>query len=59
MRRTVDVAGVSVSGTIGLLGTPRGRIVLGGRVHGTLRLAGYTLSGRLDGARVRARVTPP
>jgi pimeloyl-ACP methyl ester carboxylesterase len=60
LRRMVDVDGVSVSGTIsGLLGSPHGHVVLGGRVHGTLRLAGFTLTGRLDGARVSASVTRP
>jgi pimeloyl-ACP methyl ester carboxylesterase len=57
---TVDVGGVSVSGTIAAHGrVALGRLAIGGRLHGTLRLNGFTLSGRLDGARVRAHVLRP
>ncbi len=56
LRRTVDVAGVALSGSIVLGGTPRGRITVAGRLHGTLELNGQTLAGRLGRARARARV---
>jgi hypothetical protein len=57
---TVDVGGVSVSGKIAAHGRVLlGRLAIGGRLHGTLRLNDFTLSGRLDGARVRAHVLRP
>jgi pimeloyl-ACP methyl ester carboxylesterase len=59
LHRTVDVAGVILTGTIALGASTTGRIVVRGRLRGTLELTGTTLSGRLGRARVRARVLLP
>ena len=56
----VDVPGVRVSGTITAThSSVRGRLTINGRLRGTLRLAGQTLSGRIGGAAVRARLVRP
>lgn len=55
----VDVSGVAVSGRlrVGETGlTLSGHLTVRGRLDGTLTLHGALLSGRLDGARVRARL---
>ena len=59
----VDVPGVALSGTIrvqahttGLL-TITAHLTVRGRLRGTLALQGTTLSGRLNGARVHARLS--
>jgi pimeloyl-ACP methyl ester carboxylesterase len=58
----VDVPGVALSGTvriaIGITGSVKmsGHLTVRGRLAGTLALRGLTLSGRLGGARVRARL---
>ncbi len=60
LHRTVDVPGVTLSGSIVLGGTTQpdlsGRVALSGRVRGTLTVRGLTLSGRLGGAAVHARL---
>jgi hypothetical protein len=54
---TVDVPGVELSGTITLQKHLTGRLTVHGRVRGTLTLRGKTLSGRLNGAQVHARLS--
>jgi pimeloyl-ACP methyl ester carboxylesterase len=50
-----DIPGVTLTGHMQLVkGTAR--LAIGGRLHGLLTLHGQTLSGRLDGAAVRARL---
>lgn len=56
-RKTVDVPGVALSGAIRVQGLPAGRLTVTGRVHGALTLRGHALSGRLNGARVSARLS--
>jgi pimeloyl-ACP methyl ester carboxylesterase len=55
--RVVDIPGVSISGSL-KLANGTARLTIRGRVRGTLMLRGATLSGRLDGTRVRVRLTP-
>lgn len=61
LHRMVDVPGVAVSGSIALTEDDEdelaGHLTVRGRVSGSLTLRGHTLSGRLNGARVQARLS--
>ena len=56
-RRLIDVPGVSVNGSLQLT-TGAGHLTIHGHVNGAVELHGRTLSGRLNGAGVRARLGP-
>jgi pimeloyl-ACP methyl ester carboxylesterase len=56
-QNTVDVPGVALSGTIKLQKHLTGRLTVHGRVQGTLTLRGTMLSGKLNGAQVRAQLS--
>jgi pimeloyl-ACP methyl ester carboxylesterase len=54
LQDVVDVPGVSVSGSLGLVGSGiSGRLRIRGGVRGRLEVHGHTLEGHLDGAAVR------
>ncbi len=55
LKRLIDVPGVSVSGAFQLT-TGAAHLTVRGLVHGAVELHGRTLSGRLNGAGVRARL---
>ncbi|MGH2853806.1 MAG: alpha/beta hydrolase [Solirubrobacteraceae bacterium] len=55
LRRLIDIPGVSLSGSLQLTNATA-RLTIRGRVHGTIEVRGTALSGRLNGAEVRARL---
>lgn len=55
LRRLIDIPGISVSGSL-QLANATARLTIRGRVHGTIEARGAALSGRLNGAEVRARL---
>jgi pimeloyl-ACP methyl ester carboxylesterase len=54
-KRLIDVLGVSLSGSLQLT-TGIAHLTIHGHVNGAIELHGRTLNGRLNGARVRARL---
>jgi pimeloyl-ACP methyl ester carboxylesterase len=59
LHRMLDVPGVALSGTIRLgdsIGSIKGHLTVGGRLAGELTLSGFTLRGRVGGARVHTRL---
>jgi hypothetical protein len=61
LHHTVDVPGVILTGAIALGGTTQpelsGHITVNGRIQGVFTLKGETLSGTLNGARVRVQLS--
>lgn len=62
LRGMIDVPGVALSGAVRITGNSRAfaitaKLRVGGRLAGELTLHGLTLSGRLGGARVHARLS--
>ncbi len=54
-KRLIDIPGVSISGSLQLT-NGIAHLTINGRMNGAVELHGRTLSGRLNGARVRARL---